>query len=194
MSLDKVLQKIQSEIKEMTPALELFFEDTIQPSVNDCENLQKHLILLQENLAVYKYQKQNKEISPSFHLHAKLSEVAVSEQKQTPPPPPESITTQEHKEEETVTDPPKTAEPQEKPAGNKAPSKISVSLNDKFRFINELFAQNSSEYNIAMEQFNNLRSWNDTEIYLNSLKSLYSWEEDKDIVKYFHALIKKRFD
>jgi hypothetical protein len=194
MPLDKVLQKIQSEIKEMTPTLELFFEDTIQPSVNDCENLQKHLIVLQENLAIYKYQKQNKEISPSFNLHAKLSEVGVSEQKQTPPPPPESKTTQEHIEEVTVPDPPKTAEPQEKPAGNKAPSKISVSLNDKFRFINELFAQNSSEYNIAMEQFNNLRSWNDTEIYLNSLKSLYSWEEDKDIVKYFHALIKKRFD
>jgi hypothetical protein len=191
MSLDKVLQKIQSEIKDLTPTLELFFEETIQPSVSDCENLQKQLTQLQETLAVYKYQKQNKELSPSFTLHAKLSEVEITEEKNTSPSPESKKTREENK---TVEEPIKPEEHQEKPAGNKAPSRIAVNLNDKFRFINELFAQNNSEYNIAMEQFNNLRSWNDAEIYLNSLKSLYSWEEDKDIVKYFYTLIKKRFD
>jgi hypothetical protein len=196
MSLDKVLQKIQSEIKDLTPTLELFFEETIQPSVNDCENLQKQLTQLQENLAIYKYQKQNKELSPSFTIHAKLSEVEITEEKNTLPTPESKKNRGENKtlEEPDSYRAEKTAEHQEKPSGTKAPSRISVNLNDKFRFINELFAQNTSEYNIAMEQFNTLRSWNDAEIYLNSLKSLYSWEEDKDIVKYFYALIKKRFD
>ena|SRR6218665_3808480 len=194
MALDKVLQKIQSDIKDLTPALELFFEDTIQPSVSDCESLQKQLTLLQENLAVYKYQKQNKEISPSFNLHAKLSEVEISEEKKTPPPPPEIEKTPAPEEHKPEPEPVKLEEHAEKPSGNRAPSRIAVNINDKFRFINELFVQNSSEYNIAMEQFNNLRNWNDAEIYLNSLKNLYSWEEDKDIVKYFYSLIKKRFD
>jgi hypothetical protein len=191
MSLEKVLQKIQSEIKDLRPTLELFFEDTIQPSVNDCENLQKQLTQLQESLAIYKYQKQNKELSPSFTLHAKLSEVEITEEKNMTPAAESKKTREENK---TAEESEKTAEYQEKPAGNKAPSRITVNLNDKFRFINELFAQNTSEYNIAMEQFNNLRNWNDAEIYLNSLRSLYSWEEDKDIVKYFYTLIKKRFD
>lgn len=193
MSLDKVLQKIQSDIKDLTSSLELFFEDTIQPSVSDCEDLQKQLVILQENLAIYKYQKQNKELSPSFNIHAKLSEIEIPEEKHTPPPA-EIKTTPVPEEKVVVQEPVKAAEPAEKPAGHKSLPKMSISLNDKFRFINELFAQNSSEYNIAMEQFNNLRNWNDAEIYLNSLKSLYSWAEDKEIVNYFQSLIRKRFD
>lgn len=194
MSLDKILQKVQLDIKELTSTLELFFEDTIQPSVSDCEDLQKRLVTLQENLAVYKYQKLNKELSPSFNIHAKLSEVEIPEEKtvtpaaevKTPPPAAE--------EKPIVQEAAKPAEHVEKPAGHKTLPKMNISLNDKFRFINELFAQNSSEYHIAMEQFGNLRNWNDAEIYLNSLKSLYSWEDDKEIVNHFQSLIRKRFE
>ena len=193
MSLDKILQKIQSEIKDLAPTLELFFEDTIQPSVNDCEDLQKQLVSLQEHLAVYKYQKQNKELSPSFNIHAKVSGAQLPEEKVTAPAP-------EIKKETLAEEKPpvqeiqKPAEQSKRPMPARTPSKMAINLNDKFRFINELFAQNSSEYNIAIEQLHNLDNWNDTEIYLNSLRSLYSWEEDKEIVSYFYALVKKRFD
>ncbi len=194
MSLDKVLQKIQLDIKELTSTLELFFEDTIQPSVQDCEDLQKRLVILQENLAVYKYQKQNKELSPSFNIHAKVSEAKLPEEKIITPAVAEIKSAPIPEEKPVAQEPVKAVEQTEKPAGHRSLPKLTISLNDKFRFINELFAQNSSEYNIAMEQFSNLRDWNDAEIYLNSLKSLYSWEDDKEVVTYFQSLIRKRFE
>ncbi len=191
MSLEKTLQKVQSDIQALTATLELFFEDTIQPSVSDCETLQQRLAALQETLAIYKYHKQ---ISPSFHLHARISEKELPEEKTMAPAPEVKKEPVSIKPEIAPEPKPKVVEEPEKPAAAKSYPKLSVNLNDKFRFINELFAQNHSEYNIAMEQLNNLRNWNDTEIYLNSLKSLYEWKDDKDIVKYFYALIKKRFD
>ena len=54
MSLEKVLHKIQSQINDLTPNLELFVDETIQPTVDTCEKLQQQLVQLQENLAVYK--------------------------------------------------------------------------------------------------------------------------------------------
>lgn len=191
MSLEKVLQKIHVEIKDLAPTLELFLDETIQPSANDCETLQKQLSDLQENIAVYKYNKLNKEISPSFNIHAKVSQKENIEVKTTI-----------HVEQKVEASPVQhQEEPQinyEKPVVESTPEKqlppLAISLNDKFRFINELFAQNSSEYHIALEQLNNLKNWIDAEIYLNSLKSLYQWEEEEDVVKYIYAIAKKRFN
>jgi hypothetical protein len=191
MALDKLLHKIQEDIHELAKSLEFFMEDTIQPTVDECESLQKKLYLLQENLAVYKYNKSNKELSPSFNLHSKISEVEVKEPEQEPViaeikivPAPE-----EKKKEEI---PAPVIEEAPTRSVNVAP--LSVGLNDKFRFINELFSQNNSEYAIAMEQLNNLKTWRDTEIYLNSLRDLYEWKTSQEVVKYLYALAKKRFD
>ncbi len=187
MSLEKVLQKIHGEIKDLAPTLELFLDETVQPSVKDCETLQHLLVSLQENVAIYKYNKQNKELSPSFNIHAKVSqkeeEVKTVIQITEPEPP--------------VVEPPKEkpqAEENTQAAARKKYPNLAINLNDKFRFINELFAQNSSEYHIAMEQLNNLKNWSDTEIYLNSLKSLYEWQNNSEVVKHFYSLVKKRFD
>ncbi|MBL7930637.1 MAG: hypothetical protein JNL60_01980, partial [Bacteroidia bacterium] len=54
MATDKVLLKIQNQIKDLAPTLELFVDENVQPSVMDCNTLQKQLTELQENLAVYK--------------------------------------------------------------------------------------------------------------------------------------------
>ena len=192
MSLEKVLQKIHGEIKDLAPTLELFLDDTIQPSVKDCELLQQQLALLQENIAVYKYNKLNKEISPSFNIHAKVSQkenievkttVHVTEERKDP------VRVEKTEEKEIIPEPKIVAGIDEKNYRN-----LVVNLNDKFRFINELFAQNNSEYHIALEQLNTLKNWNDTEIYLNSLKSLYEWETNDEVVKYFYSIVKKRFD
>lgn len=228
MSLDKVLHKIQGEINELAPTLELFVDDTIQPSVSDCEILQKQLTLLQENVAVYKYQKLNKELSPSFNIHAKVSAQEKTEEKVIAPEPvkipeiktpvveeiikPEPIVVPpvvetkitEHKPVEPA---PVVVEPvviapvvevkqpvTEKTEFLKPKNPVSVGINDKFRFINTLFSQNASEYNIALEQINNLSSWGETEMYLNSLKHLYGWQEDNDAAIYFYSIAKKRFN
>lgn len=191
MSLEKVLHKMQSQINEIAPTLELFVDETIQPSVANCEELQKQLCLLQENLAIYKYNKINKEISPSFSIHAKVSEmeklqpfietpkeeVKIQETEKIEVTPPIAVVVEEVKISESKTIPPFT-----------------VGINDKFRFINELFKQSSVEYNVAIEQLSGLKNWNDTEIYLNSLKTLYDWKDNNDTVVYFFSVTKKRFN
>jgi len=189
MSLEKVLQKIHGEIKDLAPSLELFLDETIQPSVDDCEKLQKQLTELQENVSIYKYNKLNKEISPSFNIHAKVSQkenevkpVRAAEEK-------EKTRNTENSEDAHLSD-----EHTPQPSSRKRYPNLAINLNDKFRFINELFAQNNSEYHIALEQINNLKNWSDTEIYLNSLKNLYEWRDNAEVVKYFYRVVKKRFD
>lgn len=192
MSLEKILHKIQSQINDLAPTLELFIDETIQPSVESCETLQDQLIKLQENIAVYKYKKINNEISPSFNIHAKVSETPVVIEKipelqteKTPEPIQEKV-----QEKIEIAD----IKTEVVETENKIFSPISIGINDKFRFINELFKQNGSEYGIALEQLNSLKSWNDTEVYLNSLKNLYNWNETNDVVKYFFSIAKKRYN
>jgi hypothetical protein len=181
MALEKVLHKIQQQVKDMTSTLELFVDDTVQPSVKDCETLQHQMNELEECLAVYKFQKKEKEISPSFNIHAKVSEKDTTsikvdlEKIQTTDPVKETI----------------NKEPVKESPINLAP--LAIGINDKFRFINELFKQNSHEYNIAMEQLNSLQSWTEAEIYLRSLKGLYDWKDNEEVVMYFYSLVKKRY-
>ena len=180
-----VLHKLQKQIQELAPVLELFVEQTIQPSVKDCEKLQEQLNQLQESVAVYKYNMIETELSPSFGIHARISEIEPPSAETTLKPVPK-------KEERTSL----TQDAYERPDGEpvKSVKPLTVSLNDKFRFINELFSQNNSEYNIALEQLSGLSNWNDTEIYLNSLKSLYGWKDNSEVVKHLYSLSKNRFE
>lgn len=191
MSPDKVLHKIQVQIKDVVPSLEFFIQHTIQPTVDECENLQKQLHSLQENLTIYRYIRENKELSPSFNLHARVSEVEVAPEKkpeqQLEAPPVQETPPIKTELKELIIESIKT-EPV-------IPTKqITVGINDKFRFINELFAQNTAEYAIAVEQLNTLANWHDAEVYLNSLKNLYNWKETNEILIHFYAVVKKRFE
>lgn len=236
MSTDKILQRIQVQIDELTPLLELFVDDTIQPSVADCEQFQKTLSGLQENVAIFKYNKLNKEISPSFNIHAKLSAATVEKQEVPFPKKeiveeiketvkseqeekkdveqniPEVATTQEPKLEAKIDvtkevpiaigtkkpEPVQTSVPKMETAQTDSSPKpkaaLTIGLNDKFRFMNELFGQNSPEYNIAIEQINAVINWAEAEIYLNSLKSVYEWDPKEEVVNYFYSVVKKRFE
>lgn len=189
MPIDKVLQKIQSEIKDITPTLELFFDESVQPSADDCAHLQQRLVSLQENLAVYKYQKLNKEISPSFNIHAKVSEKEIGPEIMAEEKAQVNVEASVEKKAEEKIEPTEI----KKPEFTKSASSLSFGINDKFRFINELFARNTDEYNIVIGELVKLRSWNEAEIYLNNLKSLYEWKENHDVVKYFYSLVKKHF-
>ncbi len=189
MSLEKILHKIQSQINDLTPTLELFVDETIQPSVESCEQLQKQLSHIQENLAIYKYYKTEKELSPSFNLHAKVSEKELPVEKKEEVVKEIKATLQEEKKE--IVQP--KVEVVEDTKTTRIIQPVSIGINDKFRFINELFKQNNSEYNIAIEQLNTLKNWADTEIYLNSLKPIYDWKENSDVVNYFFSILKKRF-
>jgi len=218
MSTDKILQKIQIRIGGISETMQVFAEDTIHPTVSDCDLLRNQMNELLEQLAVYKFHMQNAELSPSFNLHAKVSEkiadIAVAPAPSIPSEQQESVP-----EVVLIPEPLRVPEPSPAPIAKIAPepaqvmpepknelpaapiaektaprAALAVGLNDKFRFINELFAQNSSEYNIAIEQFNSLQSWADTELFLNSLKAIYGWKESNESVKYFYSLVRKRFN
>jgi len=194
---DKVLNKLQLQIADILNNLENFTDNTVQPSVDECIKLQKQLCEIQEQLAIYKFQKSDKEISPSFHIHAKVSEVEqiIPEQKNSTfektnaNESPVNIVNEISKEEKEIVM--ETIKQENKSSSLKV---LTVAINDKFRFINELFLHNAAEYNIAVEQINNLNDWNDCELYLNSLKSLYNWKEQNETVKQFFAVVKKRFE
>ncbi|HLA59099.1 MAG TPA: hypothetical protein VK622_10075 [Puia sp.] len=199
MASDKLLHRIQLQIDDLTPVLELFVDDTIQPSVQDCEKLQKLLSSLQENIAVYKYNKQNKELSPSFNIHAKVSEKEAEQEKKIELLTEIKETVKLEKEEKTEAEHvvPDILKTETKGSGTeplKPKLPLVIGINDKFRFMNELFAQNSSEYNIALEQINNVNTWQEAEIYLNSLKNVYEWDPKEEVVTYFYATVKKRFE
>ncbi|MBN8703245.1 MAG: hypothetical protein J0M08_09270 [Bacteroidetes bacterium] len=62
-----------------------------------------------------------------------------------------------------------------------------IGINEKFMFINQLFNGNSHEYTIALNQINNILSEDELETYLDNLKSIYSWnDEKKDTVESFY--------
>jgi hypothetical protein len=179
MVLEKTLNRIHEQINKLAPTLELFVEESVQPTVQDCESLQRQLVVLQETLAVFTFHLKEKDLSPNFNLHSKVSEINVM---------------MEEKAEQLV----ETTITEEKSDASVSPevkilSAISVGMNDKFRIINELFKQNGGEYNVAMEQLNSLNNWNEAEIYLNSLKMIYYWSDNSDVTILFYNLTKKRF-
>jgi hypothetical protein len=185
MPLEKMLQRIQAQIADLGNLSEPFLEENIQPSVGECDKLSAHLHQLLECLAVYKHHKHDNELEPSFNIHAKISEKqpAITQESASPVTPVhKSPVVEQAKVPETETQPQKTRPP------------LTIGINDKFRFINELFSQNSSEYNIVLEQLANLNSWHETDIYLSSLKNVYGWKDSNEVVKYFYSVVKKRFD
>ena len=76
---------------------------------------------------------------------------------------------------------------------NKDLPKLSISINDKFRFINDLFASNGNEYNIAVEQLNSVGSKEEADTYLKGLKNIYHWDEEHEMVKKLYSITQKRF-
>ena len=208
MSIEKTLQKIRSQLEVLSDEMKNFSELGIHPTVADAEKLQSILHALLESTAVFKFQKGSSEISPSFNIHAKVSEKAeeiaqvattLVEQLPITPAPSASLEPPVQKEQEKVKEPvsdtiePKVVE-QSPPAAKKQLPGLTIGLNDKFRFINELFLQNGAEYNIVLEQLNTLQSWTDADIYINSLKNVYSWKDSNETFKYFCSVVRKRYD
>jgi len=71
--------------------------------------------------------------------------------------------------------------------------KLSININDKFRFINELFSGNVEEYNMAIDHLNTLQNVEESKVYFNGLKDIYQWKEENELRKTLNSLIEKRF-
>lgn len=194
MSLEQTLKRVQHLIHETLPNLELFVDGNVQPGSEDCEKLQMQLFRLQEQLSVFKHLKANKEVSPSFDLHAKISESVASRNETEVEI---KAVTEEHKqaspESEVLPSPYEINTASEQKTGSTSIKKLEITLNQKFQFINDLFNQNAKEYEMAIDQLNNCAGWDDADIYINSLKSIYNWKDANENFKRLKELTKNRF-
>jgi hypothetical protein len=69
----------------------------------------------------------------------------------------------------------------------------SISINDKFRFINELFEGNSTEFNVALNQINSCPAFEEADRYVSNVKRIYQWKDDSEAVSIFLDLVERRF-
>jgi len=148
--------------------------------------------------------KEHKDVSPDLNLHLKIMNEQQPEEKKAvidsnaeviqpatfAPKVTEDVNS---KEVAAKPDGEKSEIAEEVKVERKVIPKMVINLNDKFRVINELFAANSTEYNIAIEQIDAVTSKNDLENYLKGLQSIYNWNDDNEVVKTFFSLAKKRF-
>ncbi len=79
------------------------------------------------------------------------------------------------------------------PASNsKTDLKSMIGLNDRFRFVNELFGGSPDEFNAALNQLNTMESYSEAEDYLDRLGSVYNWKEANHALDDLILIIKQK--
>jgi hypothetical protein len=173
MSLEKAFEHLKLAALEVKGLL-VDIDENIQPSVSEVERISEKLHVLNEHIAVYKYLKGSKELSPSLGIHLKVMEQAAIKKE-----------VEEEIKSPEISDVTSLETPTAK--------RLELSLNDKFRIINELFKQSSTEFNLAIEQLNLFHSYEKSKAYLDELKRLYGWKDDHEMTVKIYQLNLKRF-
>jgi hypothetical protein len=202
MQTDILLKQLHNSLAELKTTIDKF-EKHPSPSTHYAENL--HLAIHQSNklVSAYLVLKEHNDVSPDLNLHLKLMNEPTAEQfKPIIEPIMGSIVIEpivEVKEPvnkieqfiEPVIEP--IVEVVEVKVVKKEFPKIAITINDKFRIINELFESNATEYNIAIEQINAVNSKIELDSYLKGLQTIYNWNDDNEVVKNLWAIAQKRF-
>lgn len=181
MTTDKAFEQLKLAALEVK-ALLIDIDENIHPSVDEADKMLKSVDKLKEQIVIYKFLQTQKELSPSFNIHLKVMEksnhvapsdtIGTSTIKETA----ENIVANDHVEG-TVN----------------VARKIEMGLNDKFRMINELFKQSTTEFNLAIEQLNMFDSFEKSKAYLDELARLYNWKNDGELTLRIYQLNQKRF-
>lgn len=181
MTADKAFEQLKLAALEVKSLL-IDIDENIHPSVAEVEKLADRLDVLREQIVIYKFLQTQKELSPSFNIHLKVMEKAEVSI------PAETIA------DATVKEAVKEVIANEHIEGTvNVARKLEMGLNDKFRMINELFKQSTTEFNLAMEQLNLIETLEKSQAYLDELKKLYSWKEDGELTVRLYQLNQKRF-
>ncbi len=202
MQTDILLKQLYSSLDDLKSAIDKF-EKHPSPSTHYARQLHTAIHESNKLVSAYLVLKEHKDISPELNLHVKLMNVPTPEEKKAIIEPikeqvitePTVVVKEEVKPLEVIKDPViEKVEPISVTTESvKELPKITININDKFRFINELFASNSNEYFIAIEQINAVNSKEEMDNYLKGLKSIYEWKDDNEVVKTLYALAHKRF-
>ena len=72
--------------------------------------------------------------------------------------------------------------------------KKAIGINDRFVFLHELFRGDDAMYERSIKTINNFRAYPEAEFWIErELKIKLGWDENKDAVKYFRQLVRRRF-
>ena len=71
--------------------------------------------------------------------------------------------------------------------------KAAIGLNDKFQIMNALFGGNSTEYNIAIQNFDTAETLDSAIAYFNNLQQLYHWDVEEAITKQLLDMVERRY-
>ena len=192
MQRDFVIQQLKEEAKKVEKHI-LQLEQDEQLTLAESEQFLNDVEKLYRNLSVYAHVLKTQEESADMKVHLKIMQsVPLAEEPVAPivSEISENITESapeinfEEKKEET---PPVVNEE------NLSLKKIEFSINDRFRVINELFFQNPKEFETALQQLNAIYTIDETLFYLDSLKQIYNWKDDNQLVKTLYSLANKRF-
>lgn len=171
--LDLHLKIMSAELPKPDPVVEKQAEPVIEEKP---ETNVEQVLDMQPKPEVIPVVEEKKDIPISQHITDNVLQPVTNPEKEKTPEPIRTV------------NPPVTT-----PPVHKEIPKLSVSINDKFRLINELFASNANEYNIAIEQLNNVGSKDEADTYLKGLKSIYHWDEENEMVKRLMTMNQKRF-
>ena len=189
MQRDFVIQQLKEAAKKVEKHL-LQLEQDEQLTQVEAEHFLSDVEKLYRNISVYAYVLKTQEESTDMKVHLKIMQSVPLIEEPIAPIIPEKITEPvpeinfEEKVEEI-----KPVVSEENPSLKK----IEFSINDRFRAINELFAQNQKEFETALQQLNAIITLDETMFYLNSLKQIYNWKDDNQLVKTLYSIANKRF-
>lgn len=71
--------------------------------------------------------------------------------------------------------------------------KAAVGINEKFKFINELFEGNLQKYNESIEKLNSTGTSESANNFLNVLKQEFSWADDSEVYHELRDLVSRRY-
>ncbi len=71
--------------------------------------------------------------------------------------------------------------------------KAALGINDKFLFINDLFAGDSERYNQAIEALNSMPGMDEANIHLNHLQQQNGWEKDSPALSKLRDFLRRRY-
>ena len=72
--------------------------------------------------------------------------------------------------------------------------KKAIGINDRFVFLHELFRGDEAMYERSIKTINNFRAYPEAEFWIErELKIKLGWDENRDAVKYFRQLVRRRF-
>ncbi|MGZ3866031.1 MAG: hypothetical protein ACXVNR_06175 [Bacteroidia bacterium] len=152
-------------------------------SHDETEEFLKQVEKMYRNLSVYEHLLKSTELAGDLNVHLKIMQTVTN------------IESNEAAEKivEPVVELKQEAPVEVKKEEGAILKTIELSINNKFRVANELFAQSQVELQAALQQLNTMTNQEDASRYLDSLKQIYKWKDENPQVKSFYALVQKRF-